>query len=47
VKEEDFFDKLLNNMDNDKWRKQFQEVLAKTVIAQAKYIRLLEAKIGK
>jgi hypothetical protein len=42
-----FINKLLNNKEIDLWDSQFRGLLLKTIHAQAKYIRLLERRIGK
>jgi hypothetical protein len=42
-----FIKRLMNNSEIDQWDIQFKGILLKTIQAQAKYIELLERKIGK
>jgi hypothetical protein len=42
-----FIKRLMNNSEIDQWDIQFRGILLKTIQAQAKYIELLERKIGK
>ena len=44
---EDTVNKLLNKMESDQWNEQFRALMLKTMGAQAKYIKLLERRIGK
>ena len=45
--EENVVNVALNEIETDRWIKQYGDVLFKVIVAQSKYIKLLERRIGK
>lgn len=41
------FNVALNQIETDRWIKQYGDVLFKVIVAQSKYIKLLERRIGE
>jgi hypothetical protein len=47
LKADNFASNLVNAMETAQWNVQFRDLLLKIMLAQAKYIKLLERRIGK
>lgn len=45
--DENVVDVALNQIETDRWIKQSGDVLFKVIVAQSKYIKLLERRIGE
>ena len=45
--EENVVNVALDEIETDRWIKQYGDVLFKVIVAQSKYIKLLERRIGK
>jgi hypothetical protein len=45
--EENVVNVALDQMETDRWIKQYGDVLFKVIVAQSKYIKLLERRVGE